>query len=56
MEGFGVLRACELAGVPAVELRAISNAVAEPDRAKWKVDEALAALADAVRRVLESAA
>src|SRR5581483_2111983 len=25
MEGFGVLRACELAGVPAVELRAISN-------------------------------
>ena len=25
MEGFAVLRACELAGVPAVELRAISN-------------------------------
>ena len=32
MEGFGVLRAAALAGVPAVELRAISNAVGEPDR------------------------
>ena len=40
MEGFGVLRACELAGVPAVELRAISNAVDEPDRTKWRFDEA----------------
>lgn len=52
MEGFGVLRACELAGVPAVELRAISNSPGEPDRAKWRFDEALATLADAVRRVL----
>ncbi len=52
MEGFGVLRACELAGVPAVELRAISNAVGEPDRARWQFDEAFAALADAVGRVL----
>ena len=33
MEGFGVLRAAALAGVPALELRAISNAVAEADRA-----------------------
>ena len=31
MEGFGVLRACELAGVPAVELRAISNSPDEAD-------------------------
>jgi nucleoside phosphorylase len=51
MEGFGVLRACELAGVPAVELRAISNAPGEPDRAKWRFDEALAALADALERL-----
>ena len=33
MEGFGVLRAAALAGVPALELRAISNPVAERDRA-----------------------
>ena len=52
MEGFGVLRACALAGVPAVELRAISNDVDEADRAKWRFDDALAALADAVARVL----
>ena len=51
-EGFGVLRACELAGIPAVELRAISNSPGEPDRAKWRFDEAFAALADAVERVL----
>jgi nucleoside phosphorylase len=35
MEGFGVLRACALAGVPAVELRVVSNAIGEPDRSKW---------------------
>jgi len=54
MEGFGVLRACELAGVPAVELRAISNSPGEPDRAKWRFDEAFVALADAVRRLDEA--
>jgi futalosine hydrolase len=48
MEGFGVLRACALAGVPAVELRAISNAIDEPDRGKWRFDDALAALAAAL--------
>jgi predicted 5'-methylthioadenosine/S-adenosylhomocysteine nucleosidase len=52
MEGFGVLRACELAGVPAVELRAISNVPEEGDRSAWRIDDALAALADAVARVL----
>jgi len=51
MEGFGVLRACEVAGVPAVELRAISNNVGEPDRAKWRKEEAIAALADALDRL-----
>jgi futalosine hydrolase len=54
MEGFGVLRAAALAGVPAVELRAVSNAVGEPDRARWRVDDALAALRDAVPRLLEA--
>ncbi len=51
MEGFGVLRACELAGVPAVELRAISNSPGEPDRAKWRFDDAFAALAGALERL-----
>jgi futalosine hydrolase len=51
MEGFGVLRACELAGVPAVELRAISNSPDEADRTRWRFDEALAALAAALQRL-----
>jgi nucleoside phosphorylase len=52
MEGFGVLRAAALAGVPAVELRAVSNAVDEPDRARWRFDEAFAALGEAVARLV----
>jgi futalosine hydrolase len=47
MEGFAVLRACELAGVAAVEVRAISNHV-EDDRAAWRLDGALAALDQAL--------
>jgi nucleoside phosphorylase len=39
MEGFAVLRACELAGVPAVELRVITNSPEEDDRSKWRFDE-----------------
>lgn len=54
MEGFGVLRAAELAGVPAVELRAVSNAVAEADRSRWSIEDALAALASAVPVLLEA--
>jgi predicted 5'-methylthioadenosine/S-adenosylhomocysteine nucleosidase len=54
MEGFGVLRACELAGVPAVELRAISNSPDEADRTRWRFDDAFAALADALRRVADA--
>jgi len=48
MEGFGVLRAAGLAGVPALELRAVSNRVDERDRARWQMADALAALAGAV--------
>jgi futalosine hydrolase len=51
MEGFGVLRACELAGVPALELRAISNSPDEADRKRWRFDEAFAALAVALDRL-----
>ena len=53
MEGFGVLRAAALAGVPAVELRAVSNVVDEPDRRRWHIDDALALLRDSVPRLLE---
>jgi futalosine hydrolase len=51
MEGFGVLRACALAGVPAVELRVVSNSPDEPDRAKWRFDEAFEALGAALDRL-----
>lgn len=52
MEGFGVLRAAGLAGVPALELRAVSNAVGEQDRGRWRIDDALAALADATAKLI----
>lgn len=42
MEGFAVLRAAALAGVPAIEVRVISNAIEEPDRALWNFDAAFA--------------
>jgi futalosine hydrolase len=35
MEGFAVLRAAQRAGVPAIEVRAISNDIEEDDRARW---------------------
>lgn len=44
MEGFGVLRAAQLAGVPAVEVRVVSNEIEEPDRARWRFDEAFASV------------
>ena len=52
MEGFGVLRAAELAGVPAVEVRVIANEIDEPDRAKWRFAEALDALAELLPRLV----
>ena len=51
MEGFGVLRACELAGVPAVELRVISNSPGEPDRSKWRFEEAFELLGATLDRL-----
>jgi futalosine hydrolase len=52
MEGFAVLRTAELAGVAAVEVRAVSNEIDEPDRGRWRFDDALAALASALPRLL----
>jgi futalosine hydrolase len=48
MEGFAVLRAAELADVPAVEIRAIANEIEQEDRGLWRFDDALAALAQAL--------
>lgn len=52
MEGFAVLRACELAGVPAVEVRVVSNEIDEPDRGLWRFDDAFAKLAEALPRLV----
>lgn len=52
MEGFAVLGAARLAGVPAVEIRAVSNEIDEPDRARWRFDDALQALELALPRLL----
>ena len=61
MEGFGVLRAAERAGVPAVEVRAVSNEVGEADRSRWDVagalgtmERALPPLVEAVQRAVAS--
>ena len=45
MEGHAVLSACMDEGVPALELRVISNEIEEADRALWRFDDAFAELA-----------
>ncbi|WP_030550116.1 futalosine hydrolase [Streptomyces exfoliatus] len=47
MEGFGVAEAAAAYGVPAVEIRAVSNAVGPRDRAAWRIGEALESLGHA---------
>ena len=54
MEGFAVLRAAKLAGVPAVEVRAVSNEIDESDRERWRIDDALAALEAALPRLISA--
>ena len=44
MEGFGVLAGLRARRVPAVEVRAISNELGEPDRSRWELERGLAAL------------
>ncbi|GIP35339.1 futalosine hydrolase [Paenibacillus sp. J2TS4] len=56
MEGFGVATAACQFGLPVLELRAISNPVGPRDRAAWRIEEALDALAAAgavLQEVLE---
>jgi nucleoside phosphorylase len=54
MEGFGVLRAAALAGVPGVEIRVISNAMHDADRSRWRIAEALDVLRATVPRVVRA--
>jgi futalosine hydrolase len=56
MEGYSVLRAAALAGVPAVEVRVLANAVGEPDRAKWQLTDASDALAAVLPRLIQEVA
>lgn len=51
MEGFGVAEAAAAAGVPVLEIRAVSNAVGPRDRAAWRIGPALAALTAAFARL-----
>jgi predicted 5'-methylthioadenosine/S-adenosylhomocysteine nucleosidase len=55
MEGFAVLRACAVAGVPAIEVRAISNEIAEGDRSRWRIGRALEAISDVLPRLIAAA-
>ncbi len=53
MEGAGVAHAALLAGVPALEVRGISNAVGPRDRAAWQIGPALAATRRGVQAALD---
>nr|WP_246363329.1 futalosine hydrolase [Deinococcus budaensis] len=53
MEGAGVAHAALLAGVPALELRGVSNPVGPRDRAGWRIPEALAATRRGLEGLLE---
>ena len=54
MEGAAFMSACLDAGVPFAQVRAVSNVVERRDRSAWRLDEAIAALAGAVGRILQS--
>lgn len=50
MEGFAVLRAAQLAGIPAIEVRGISNIVGDRTKSEWNFDAGIHGL----RRVLNA--
>jgi futalosine hydrolase len=53
MEGFAALRAAERMGVPAIELRGISNRCGERASSGWDFDAGIAALARITRTLFE---
>lgn len=54
MEGFAALRAAELAGVPAIELRGISNRCGDRERSGWNFAAGIAGLERIVNAFFES--
>ncbi|AMW06016.1 hypothetical protein [Gemmatimonas phototrophica] len=54
MEGFGVLRAAQRANIPAIEVRAISNEIEEPDRARWHFQTAFHAITSATPMLVKA--
>ena len=56
MEGYAVLSTALSYGVPAIEVRVVSNEIEEPDRARWRIAEAVEELAPVALAVLEEVA
>ncbi|MGB8910458.1 MAG: hypothetical protein WCC84_17070 [Candidatus Cybelea sp.] len=54
MEGFAALRAAALAGVPAIELRGISNRCGDRERSGWSFSAGIAGLERIVNAFFES--
>jgi hypothetical protein len=54
MEGFAVLRACELAGIPAVERRVTAIEIDPHYRARWRLDDGIALLERTLPRLVET--
>ncbi len=52
MEGFAVLRAAEIAGVPAVEIRGISNIVCDRAASRWNFDAGIAGVEKVLNALL----
>ena len=55
MEGAGFMYACLIHEMPFAQVRAVSNAVEQRNRAAWKIDEAVANLCRAATDVLDHA-
>ena len=54
MEGAAFFYACQQVGVEAIQLRAISNYVEPRNRSAWRMGEAIGALNDGLRPLLEA--
>ncbi|GAC1655670.1 MAG: futalosine hydrolase [Vulcanimicrobiaceae bacterium] len=52
MEGFAVLRAAAMAGIPAVEVRGISNIVTDRNRSKWNFAQGVRGLESVLTSLL----
>ena len=55
MEGAAFMYACLVHGVPFAQVRAVSNVVERRNRAAWKLQDAVHALATAVLRIVDHA-